>query len=111
MDSGPGLLVKLQEIIFDAWSFIFMSMVGLLLWIGKRQYNRFDEMSQTYVSEKAMEAKHQEIQERMLKDQQELIRQIAAVHRRMDTLFTILLQQQGTDPKIIKLLTEDSHNG
>ena len=100
MHDEVGFIAKLHDILFDSWMYLLMGIVAILLWIGKRHIERLDDVMGDYVSQDMHHRTIEQLQAEMLacqagmkSENQEILRQVQAVHKRMDHFMEIILEK------------------
>ena len=100
MHEDLGFLAKIHDFLFESWLYLLMGIVAILLWIGKRHINKLDDVMGDYVSQDTHNKVIERLQGEMLvcqaglkQENQEILRQIQAVHKRMDHFMEIILER------------------
>lgn len=111
MNDNPEIIMKLGKVFIDLWIWFIMGLVTIIIWFGKRQFNRFDSVVENYVHKDhhdeaitELEMKMLSCQETLKADQKSILtemrhhveqsirqsEQIISLHARMDTLTELI---------------------
>lgn len=120
MHEQADLFDILLKIFLQIWGYIVAGIFTMLLFIGKRQIKKFDEVMENYVHQDAHEKAITEIEERMLACQESLKEdqrlyfdqlrrnadeqikqgeQLRALHKRFDRLFEMFVEYMKSQAK------------
>lgn len=85
MHDNPEIIARIIKLVMDLWAWFLMGLITIVVYFGKRQFNKFDEVVDNYVHQDnhdaaviALEKKILTCQESVKNDQRELLKEMRA---------------------------------